>query len=100
MEYVCQLWDPYTQNDINKLESVRKFALKLISHCWDVSYEELTRLVNVSMLSERRLHLKLAQVYKIFNGLCEFADDIQLAYSSRLARAQTLHCPFAWTNYY
>ena len=103
LEYACQLWDPYVQNDINKLESVQKFALKLISHRWDASYQELTRLVNVPMLSTRRLHLKLAQVYKVLHGLCDFPEDIfqiQLAHSSRLARAQTLHCPFARTNYY
>ena len=76
LEYACQLWDPYTQNDINKLESVKKFALKLISHCWDASYEELTRLVNAPMLSKRRVHLKLAQVYKIVHGLCDFPDSI------------------------
>ena len=76
LEYTCQLWDPYTQNDINKLESVQKFALKLISHRWDASYEELTRIVNVPMLSKRRLRLKLAQVYKIIHGLRDFPDDI------------------------
>ena len=51
LEYACQLWDPYTQNDINKLESVQKFTLKLISHRWDASYEELTRLVNVQKVT-------------------------------------------------
>ena len=69
----------------------------LVSHRWD---EELIRLVNVPMLSERRLHLKLVEVYKILHGLWDFPGDIlqiQLAHSSRLARAQTLHCPFAWT---
>ena len=76
LEYACQLWDPYTQNDVNKLESVQKFALKLVSHRWDAGYEELTRLVNVPMLSERRLHLKLVQVYKILHGLYDFPDDI------------------------
>ena len=76
LEYTCQLWDPYTQNDTNKLESVQNFALKLVSHRWDASYEELTRLMNVPMLSERRLHLKLVQVYKILHGLCDFPDDI------------------------
>ena len=105
LEYACQLWDPCTQNDINKLESVQKFALKLISHRWDASYGELTRLVNVPMLSKRKLHLKLAQVYKIVHhdGLCDFPEgifQIELAHSSRLARDQTLHCPFARTNYY
>ena len=54
----------------------RSLSLKFVSHRWDASYEELTRLVNVPMLGERRLHLKLVQVYKIFHGLCDFPDDI------------------------
>ena len=47
----------------------RSLSLKFVSHRWDASYEELTRLVNVPMLGERRQHL---QVYKIFHGLCDF----------------------------
>ena len=100
LECVCRLWDPYIQQDINKLESTQKFTLKLISHRWDASYAELTRLGNVPMLSKRRLHLKLAQVYKILHGLCDFPDNsfqTRLTHSSRLARSQTLYCPFAQT---
>ena len=62
LEYASQLWDPYIQSDMDKLEAVQKFALKLVSHRWDTSYEELLRLVDVPMLGERRLHLKLACV--------------------------------------
>ena len=59
LEYACQLWDPYTQCrmiSINSSLSRNLIALKLISHRWDASYEELTRLVNVPMLSKRRLY--------------------------------------------
>ena len=62
LEYSNQLWDLYIQQDINQLESVQKFALKLIYHRWESGYEELISLVNISKLSNRRLHLKLAQV--------------------------------------
>ena len=88
----CQLWDPYTQNI--KTSQLRNL---FISHRWDASYEEQTRIVNVPILSKRRLHLKL---YKIIH---DFPNDVfhtQLTHSSRLARNQTLCCPFAWTNYY
>ena len=61
---------------MDKLEAVQKFALKLVSHRWDTSYEELLRLVDVPMLGERRLHLKLAHVYKIVHGLCYFPDSV------------------------
>ena len=67
LEYAAQLWDPYAQ-DIYKLKSVQKFALKLVSHQWDSSYDELLSL-DVPKLSERRLNLKLAQVFKIVHGL-------------------------------
>lgn len=45
----------------------------------------------------------LAQVFKIMRRLCYFPDNIiqiQPLYSSRLARTDTIHCPFARTNYY
>ena len=87
---------------MDKLEAVQKFALKLVSHRWDTSYEELLRLVDVPMLGER-LHLKLAHVYKIVHGLYYFPEDVfqmYTAHSNRLARANTLYCPFARTNYY
>ena len=44
-------------------EAVQKFALKLISRRWDLGYEEMLSTANVPRLGERRLHLKLAQVY-------------------------------------
>ena len=39
LEYAAQVWDPYLKGDIDKLEEVQKFALKLISHRWDLGYE-------------------------------------------------------------
>ena len=70
LEYAAQLWDPYAQRDIYKLESVQKFTLKLVTHQWDSSYDELLSLVNVSKLSVRRQNLKLAQVFKIILKTC------------------------------
>ena len=78
LEYAAQLWDPYTQIDIDidKLESVQKFALKLVTHQWNANYyDHLLELTNVPGLSER-LHLKLAQVYKIIHKLCYFPEDV------------------------
>lgn len=76
LEYAVQLWDPHTQRDINKLESVQRFALKVISHQWDVGYEDLLCAVNIPTLSTRRLDLKLAYVYNIVYGLIYFPPDI------------------------
>ena len=103
LEYAVQLWDPYMQNDIDKLESVQKFALKLVTHQWDANYNSMLEVTDIPRLSERRLHLKLAQVYKIIHNLCYFPEAIfqrQAAHSERLARTDTLRCPFARTNYF
>ena len=103
LEYAAQVWDPHLQGDVDKLEAVQKFALKLISRQWDLGYEEMLSIANIPRLSERRLHLKLAQVFKIVHGLCYFPENIftfQPPYSSRLSRSDTLLCPFARTNYF
>ena len=92
---MAQVWDPYIQGDIDKLEAVQKFALKLISRRWDLGYEEMLSIANVPRLGERRLHLKLAQVFKIIHGLCYFPENIfmmQPPHSSRLSRFDTLLC--------
>ena len=103
LEYAAQLWDPYTHRDIYRLEAVQKFATKIISHCWDSGYDDLLSTVNIPRLSSRRLNLKLMQMYRILHGLAYFPPGIiesQQCYSSRLARAHTVRCPFARTNYY
>ena len=103
LEYASQVWDPYLNGDIDRLEAVQKFALKLISRQWDLGYEELLSITDVPKLGERRLQLKLAQVFKNVHGLCYFPEDVfitQPSHSSRLARSDILLCPFARTNYY
>ena len=72
LEYASQVWDPYPNGDIDRLEAVQKFALKLIRQQWDLGYEELLTITDVPKLGEWRLQLKLAQVFKIVHGLCYF----------------------------
>ena len=45
---------PYMQNDIDKLESVQTFALKLVTHQWDANYNCLLKVTDIPRLSERR----------------------------------------------
>ena len=103
LDYAAQVWDPYLQKDVQLLENTQKFALKLISHNWSTSYQDLLSLSDLPTLSTRRLHLKLSQVYKIVYNLCHFPDHIfeeRQAYSERLRRPLTLHQPFAHSNAY
>ena len=101
--YAAQLCDPYTHCDVNKLEAVQRFALRIVSHQWDATYGDLLNIIHIQKLEERRLKLKLIQVYKIAHGLCYFPDNtfvLHGSYSERLAKPCTLLCPHACTNYY
>ena len=103
LEYAAQLWDPHTRCNINKLEAVQRFALKMVTHRWDLSYNELLSIVGIPKLEKWRLCLKLILVFKIVLGLCYFPPGIikqHVPYSERLARPHTLQCPYAHTNYH
>ena len=51
LEYAAALWDPHTAIDIQLLENTQKFALKLITHNWDSSYQDLLALSDLPSLS-------------------------------------------------
>ena len=59
----------YTARDTQKLtkelESVEKFALKICSHRWDLSYFDLIENFNLPTLSSRREYLRILALYKI-----------------------------------
>ena len=69
LEYAAKLWDPHTHCEVNKLEAVQRFTLRVVSHQWDSTYEDLLNIVKIQKLQERRLKLKLSQVYNIMHGL-------------------------------
>ena len=103
LEYAAELWDPHTRRDIDKLESVQKFALKVISHQWDTGYEDLLDTVNIPTLRTRRLNLKLSYIFKVVHGITYFPPNIfqnDPPHSNRLYRVDILRCPFARANYY
>ena len=75
LDYAAQVWDPHLQRDINTLENVQKFGLKLCSKHWDTGYHELLDLFSLPSLTNRRLHLKLCHLFKIVHCLCYFPLD-------------------------
>ena len=88
------------QRDRKQLEAVQKFALKIISHHWDLGYRVILNIVSVSRLSGRKLYLKLAQtyVYIFIHDLSNFVGGvfkIKPLYYSRFYRTDTIFCPFA-----
>ena len=58
-EYASQVWDPHPQKDIDQLECVQKFALRMCAKQWDLGYAELLNRFKVSSLGDRRNYLSL-----------------------------------------
>ena len=86
--------DAYSK-DINQLESVQKSGLRVCAKQWDFSYNEL--LSNFT-LNNRRLHLKLATMYKIVHDLLVF-PPVFVHHSTRAyVNSNIFIQPYAHTN--
>ena len=96
LEYASQVWSPHINKDITLLENVQKFAFKLCTKQWDLVYEQLLVLLDLTRLSTRRLYLDLLTVYKIIHSLVYYPPNTL----PNTARPYLYQCPFAHTNYY
>ena len=66
--YACSIWDPHLKKDIEMLESVQKFGLKVCLKQWHSTYENLIDQAGIPSLAVRRKLLKLCQLYNILNA--------------------------------
>ena len=78
LEYAATIWDPHLIKDINKLENVQKFAIKMCLKQWDLGYQDLLDLSQFPTLKNRRLYLKLCTLYKIMHGYFYFPLNVFL----------------------
>ena len=104
LEYASQVWSPYKVGEINSIEGVQKFALRMCAKNWDANYEELLQLFSVPNMQQRRAYLDLCSMFRIIHGLFHFPDNIYCHNDvQRVTRSSNPHsfiCPFARTCYY
>ena len=62
--------------DINKLESVQKFALRLCVKRWDLGYDDLHSMCDLPILATRRKYFNLSIMYKIINHQIYFLPHV------------------------
>ena len=100
LEYAIQVWNPHLLKDINKIENVQKFALRLCVKQWSQDYESLLSICDLPTLATRRKYLGLCTMYKIINGHVFFPPQVFAPRVTPLRPAQQmLFCqPFARTN--
>ena len=99
-EYASQVWNPHLQKDIDQLERVQKFALRMCAKQWDLGYADLLNLFNVPSLVDRRNYLSLCTMYKVVHELVYFPYDLFVPKTTTLrSSSKLLYCqPFAHTN--
>ena len=69
MEYAIQVWSPFLQKDIIKLEKVQQRATKLVPGLADLSYPERLARLHLTTLEERRTRGDMIEVYKLIHGI-------------------------------
>ena len=70
LEYCCSLWDPYTTENINKIEQVQRRAARYACHRHHntSSVANMIHSLDWPTLQERRLKTRLHIFYKIINN--------------------------------
>jgi hypothetical protein len=71
VEYSAAIWDPYTQENIDKIERVQRRAARYVYNDYrnDSSVTDMLNWLNWKPLQERRLNIRLCLFYKIVNRL-------------------------------
>ena len=95
------VWSPLKVGEVNSIEGVQKFALRMCAKNWDANYEELLQLASVPNMQQRRVYLVLCSMFRIIHGLFYFYFIVAMTF--RVTRSSNPHsfiCPFARTCYY
>ena len=59
LEYAMASWDPFLKKDIELLENVQKFALRVCTKQWDADYSTSLETSEMTSLESRRVNAKL-----------------------------------------
>ena len=97
LEYCSHVWTPSLKGDVDIIEAVQKYALRVWTKSWELSYDDVLSATSISPLHQRRMIACVCHLYKILNGLTEFPDaPVQtknFPYDSRLADSSYLCVP-------
>ena len=104
LEYAFIVWSPSLKGEIDKLEEVQKFALRVCLKSWDKNYDDLLLNSELPSLQKRRVLASLCHLYKILRGLTDF-DEAPLqpqssVYNTRSSCKSMLTLPQFRTNSY
>ena len=71
LDYASSIWFPYYKKDVDLIESVRRKFSKFLPDMIHKSYCQRLMELKLTTLEERRIHLDLILMYKIYYGLVD-----------------------------
>ena len=95
LEYAAQVWNPHLVKDINLLEKVQKFALRICKKNYDESYQYLLDHFQIPSLQDRRLFLSLCTFYCIVNKFMFFPTESVLPPTMSFSNCRNFN-PYAY----
>ena len=75
LEYCSVVWNPYLVGDIEALERVQRFALRVCLKNWTAEHDQLYIQSNIPPLSVRRSHASLCHLFKMVNNLIDYPES-------------------------
>ena len=104
LEYAAIVWNPLLKGDIDSLENVQKFALRVCLKSWNSTYEELLMTTKLPSLQDRRTIASLCHLFKIVKGFTDFPNapvhTMTHSYDTRSSNKPLFIVPQCRTNAY
>ena len=104
LEYASPVWNPFHKGEIESIENVQKFALRMCLKSWTSNYEELLVNAHVPTLSNRCIQASMSHLHKIMNKQTHFPDapiyPWKNPYNTRTMNENALLIPRANTTSY
>ncbi len=75
MEYASEVWCPHYKIDIENLEKVQRFAIRVCLRQWDLGRDELLSTSGLTTLEKRRLIARIFHMYKILHEMIDFLNS-------------------------
>ncbi len=104
LEYASAVWSPHLAKDIQAIENVQKFGLRVCTKNWCTDYDSLLVACNVESMADRRTLTRLSILFKIMSGDVQYPNPpcevVDRHYNSRQLNTQQLTVQFARTNHF
>ena len=103
LEYSSTVWDPYTKQNIDKIEMLQRRAARFVvgNYSYHASPTAMMKELGWQALAERRAKAKAVMMYKIQNNLIAIPQHLFQNYSRHSRRSQAVFIlPFCRTDCY